>query len=166
MSDGRISGLSDDHAKHARTLISQNAQRLYNNRSNIHYTQKAARWEGIARRCNSAKGEYPRNADCSSLASWILWDAIARTYGVRDLVNNAYWRYGYTGSMYQRGKAVRLLKNIKIGDLVFYGGGRGIPSHVAISLGGRRVLSHGGESGPLILDIDYRSDRRMIRRYI
>ena len=58
-------------------------------------------------------------------------------------------------------------KNIKIGDLIFYGDqGGGVPKHVAISLGGRRALSHGSEAGPLIVDIDYRSDRRMTRRYI
>jgi len=161
-----VSGLSASHRAHARKLIAEDASRCYARRHVIHYTQGGARWQGISSRRSAVRNTYPNYADCSSLATWLIWDGIARSYGVRDVVNGAWWRYGYTGSMYRRGKAVTKLSSIKIGDLVFYGGGRGIPTHVAICLGGRRVLSHGSESGPLILDIDYRGDRRMIRRYI
>lgn len=162
-----ISGLSTEHARHARALISENASRLYNNRGSIHYTQKSRRWDGIRLRCSAIRNTFPRYADCSSLATWLLWDAMGRPYKVRDLVNGVSWRYGYTGSMYRRGKAVTKLSSIKIGDLVFYGNqGGGIPSHVAIAIGGGRVLSHGSEAGPLILPINYRGDRRMVRRFI
>lgn len=165
---GRVSGLSDEHARHARALISENAARVFANRGAIHYTWSSRRWDGIRLRKSATRNTFPYYADCSSLATWLLWDGMARPYGVRDLVNGAYWRYGYTGSMYRRGKGVDKPSNRKIGDLVFYGrqGGGDIPSHVAIYIGGGRVLSHGSEAGPLILPVDYRRDRRMTRRYI
>lgn len=162
-----VSGLSTEHRAHARKIIAQDAARCYANRGRIHYTQGGSRWQGISSRRSAIRNTYPNYADCSSLATWLLWDAMHRPYGTRDLVNNTRWLYGYTGSMYRRGKAVTKLSSVKIGDLVFYGNqGGGIPSHVAIAIGGGRVLSHGSESGPLILNIDYRGDRRMIRRYI
>lgn len=166
MSD-RVSGLSDDHAAHARRLITRSTKAMVANKSIVHYSQRSDRWVGIDRRLTITKGEYPKTCDCSSTATWMLWDAMARPFGVRDLVNRANWNYGYTGSMYRNGKAVVHDENLKIGDLIFYGNqGGGIPSHVAVYVGGGKVFSHGSEGGPYILGLDYRSDRRMSRRYI
>lgn len=163
----RVSGLSDEHAAHARKLIVKAARAMASNKSSVHYTQGTRRWEGIDRKLSISKGQIPLHGDCSSTVTWMLWDAMARPYGVRDLVNGAAWRAGYTGSQYKRGKAVVHDKNLKIGDLIFYGDqGGGIPQHVCIYVGGGRVFSHGGEAGPFILGLDYRSDRRMSRRYI
>jgi hypothetical protein len=33
-------------------------------------------------------------------------------------------------------------------------------------MGGRQVFSHGSEAGPYLLDIDYRRDRKLIKRYL
>jgi hypothetical protein len=166
MSDS-VSGLSPDHRAHARELILKSAHNMMKHVSAIHYTQSASRWEGINKKLTVTKGQYPNYADCSAMATWLLWDAMARPYGVRDLVNGAAWRAGYTGTQYTRGKAVQHDKNLKVGDLIFYGNqGGGIPEHVAIYIGGGKVFSHGSEAGPYILGLDYRRDRRMSRRYI
>jgi hypothetical protein len=164
---GRVSGLSDAHARHARELIAKAARTMVANKRIVHYTQGSRRWEGISRRMSITRGEYPKYCDCSSNATWMLWDAMARPYGVRDLVNHTSWRAGYTGSMYQHGKQVYHDKNLKIGDLIFYGNqGGGVPKHVAVYVGGGMVFSHGNERGPFIVRLDYRNDRRMSRRYI
>jgi NlpC/P60 family len=163
----RVSGLSDDHAAHARKLIVASARNMMRHTGEIHYSQQPNRWEGINKKLTVTKGQYPSHSDCSSSSTWMLWDAIHRTYGVRDLVNGQNWQAGYTGTMYTRGKGVVHDKNLKVGDCIFYGNqGGGIPSHVAIYIGGGRVFSHGSEGGPYILGLDYRSDRRMSRRYI
>jgi NlpC/P60 family len=167
MASKRVSGLSDDHAKHARKLIVKAAHLMVANKGRVHYSQRADRWVGIDRRLTVTKGQYPTTCDCSSTATWMLWDAIHRTYNVRDLVNGALWKAGYTGTQYKRGKAVVHDKNLKVGDLIFYGTqGGGIPQHVCVYVGGGKVFSHGSEAGPFILNLDYRRDRRMSRRYI
>jgi len=164
---GRVSGLSDQHAAHARQLIKKSTTMMVRKRDYCHYTQDARRWQGIDRKLTITRGEVPAYSDCSSSSTWILWDAIARTYGVRDLVNGEDWKRGYTGTQITRGKLVRHDKNIKVGDLVFYGDqGGGVPKHVAIALGGGKVFSQGSEGGPYILNIDYRPDRVAVRRYI
>lgn len=171
----RISGLSDDHAAHARSLISKQAATMVRHKTEINYSQKADRQTGVRNHMTITKGQFPHTCDCSSTAWWMLWDAIHRTYGVRDIVagtagvHEAWNPNGtvYTGSMYKRGKAVVHDKNLKIGDLIFYGNqGGGIPEHVAVYVGGGKVFSHGSMGGPYILDLDYRDDRRMARRFI
>lgn len=166
MSD-RVSGISDDHAAHARSLIARAAHTMVTHKNEIHYSQKADRWEGIRTGLSITHGRFPRHCDCSSTQSWLMWDSLHRPYGVRDLVNRQNWLAGYTGTMYTHGKGVIHDKNLKIGDAIFYGDqGGGIPEHVATYVGGGMVFSHGSEGGPYILPLDYRSDRRMSRRYI
>jgi cell wall-associated NlpC family hydrolase len=63
--------------------------------------------------------------------------------------------WGFTGTQIQHGKRISVVQ-LKPGDLVFYGR-HGI-SHVAIYVGNGRVVSHGSESGPLLLSTYYRSD--------
>lgn len=163
----RVSGLSDEHAAHARFLINKAAHTMVAHKDQVHYTQGVQRWEGISQHLSISRGQFPRHADCSSTATWMLWDGMHRPYGVRDLVNQADWRAGYTGSMYTHGIGVKHDENLKIGDLVFYGDqGGGIPEHVAVYIGGGLVFSHGSEGGPYILGLDYRRDRRMSRRFI
>jgi cell wall-associated NlpC family hydrolase len=164
---GRVSGLSDEHAAHARYLIYKASVVMVRNKDRITYSQGSDRWVGISKELTISKNEFPRTCDCSSTATWMLWDAMHRIYGVRDLVNRADWRAGYTGTMYQHGKQVIHDKNLRVGDCIFYGDqGGGIPKHVTVFIGGGNVFSHGSQGGPYILDIDYRSDRRMSRRYI
>lgn len=166
----RVSGLSDDHAAHARKLITRAAHVMVLHKIEIHYTQGATRQEGVRKKLSITDGQFPHRGDCSSTAYWMLWDALKRPYGVRDLVCHVDWNPNglvYTGSMYRNGKAVVHDKNLKIGDLIFYGDqSGGIPEHVAVYIGGGMVFSHGSEGGPYILNLDYRNDRRMSRRFI
>lgn len=168
----RVSGLSDAHAAHSRKIIVQAAKIMVRHKAEIHYSQKANRQVGVRARMSILDGHFPKTCDCSSTAWWMLWDAMGRNYGVDDIVcrTGPYWDPNgvvYTGSMYTHGKAVVHDENLKIGDLIFYGDqGGGIPEHVAVSVGGRVVFSHGSEGGPYFLDLDYRSDRRMSRRFI
>lgn len=167
----RVSGLSDDHAAHARHLMILQANLMVRNKWSVSYSQKADRMVGVRSRLSIVRGQYPRTCDCSSTAYWMHWDAVHRPYGTRDLlVVGPDWNPNktiYTGTMYHNGKAVIHDANLKIGDLIFYGyQGGGIPEHVAVYIGGGKVFSHGSSAGPYILDLDYRSDRRMSRRFI
>lgn len=154
-------GLSWAQRYAARKRVKQAALLAMRNRGVVHYTQTASRWEGINKRRDASKGQYPNYADCSSLATWCHWTA-TRRYGLGDYVNGQRWGGGFTGTMIQHGKPVSV-NRLLTGDLVFYGRG---PSHVAVYVGGGKVVSHGGESGPLLLDLRYRpihSARRYIR---
>lgn len=168
----RVSGLSDDHAAHARNIITRQASVMVRHKTEIRYSQGANRQVGVRQRMSILDGHFPKTCDCSSTSWWQLWDAIHRNYHVNDIVcrTGPHWDPNglvYTGSMYQHGKAVIHDKNLKIGDLIFYGDqGGGIPEHVAVYVGGGKVFSHGSDGGPYILDLDYRNDRRMSRRFI
>lgn len=166
----RVSGLNDRQARYARSLLVKSAELMANHKSNIDYSQGSNRMEALRRHKTVTKNQYPATADCSSTVYWMLWDALKRPYGVRDVVCRCDWDPNgviYTGTQYKNGKAVVHDKNLKIGDLIFYGDqGGGIPEHVAMYIGGGKVFSHGSMGGPYILGLDYRSDRRMSRRYI
>lgn len=158
-----VSGLSRKHCKTARHRVVEAAELALRHRVSVHYTQDARRWDGINKHLHSHRGQYPHYADCSSFATWCLWNALRVTYGVRDVVNHASWRAGYTGTMLSGGKRVRGRR--RVGDLVIYG--RGHPgSHVAIYVGGGMVISHGSEGGPYKLPVNYRRDILQTRRYI
>jgi hypothetical protein len=159
------SGLSAEHRAHARRVVAAGAELLLRHPREVHYTQGGGRWEGIADRLLIARGQYPHHGDCSSTATWLLWNALAHLYGVRDVVNGTSWRAGFTGTMLTHGKPVRHEANVKVGDLAIYG--RGAPGeHVAVCLGGGVVFSHGSEAGPFKLPLHYRRDLLEIRRYV
>ena len=162
-----VSGLSAEHCAHSRKLIVMQAHMMVAHKNEIKYSQAADRMVGIRHGLTITKGEFPKTCDCSSTAYWMIWDSIHRNYGVRDLVAHNNWITCYTGSQYKNGKAVVHDANLKIGDFIFYGDqGGGVPEHVAVYIGGGRVFSHGSMGGPYILDLDYRDDRCMSRRYI
>lgn len=165
-----VSGLSAEHASHARGLLLLSAKTMVANKTLIHYSQGADRMEYVRNRLTIIEHQYPKHGDCSSTTYGMLWDAIHRNYGVRDLVAGCNWNPDgliYTGSMYKNGKRVVHDENIKVGDLIYFGDqGGGIPEHVAMAMGGRTIFSHGSEGGPYFLDLDYRGDRRMTQRYI
>ena len=160
-----VSGLSAPHRIRARDLAVQAAFVGLRHASALHYTQTAKRWEGIARGLKPWRGEYPQYADCSAFATWCLWVGLSH-YGVRDVVNGQNWRAGWTGTQVDHGKPVVHRENVMRGDLAHYGDPVGRTGHVAVCIGGGKVISHGSEAGPFLLDIDYRSDLRQIRRYI
>jgi cell wall-associated NlpC family hydrolase len=131
----------------------------------VHYTTGPRRWDGITNRCRAHLGRFPRWADCSSYATWCLWDALGGPNAGPDIVNGQSWKGGFTGTMKQHGRRVQGgPANALPGDLVLYGGGSG--KHVAIVVGKNKVISHGSESGPVLVKMDYRSDLTEVRRYI
>lgn len=160
-----VSGLSAPHRIRARDLAVRAAYLGLRNKDALHYTQGPQRWEGIAKNLKAWRGEFPRNGDCSAFATWCLWNGLDH-YGVRDTVNGHNWRAGYTGTMVNHGKRVVHEANILRGDLALYGDPYGRSGHVAICVGGGRVISFGSEAGPYLLALHYRSDLRQIRRYI
>lgn len=165
-----VSGLSTPHRIHARDLAVNAAVLGLHHAPALHYTQGPDRWEGIAHDLKAWRGEFPKHADCSAFGTWCVWNGLDH-YGVRDTVNGAHWRYGYTGSMVGHGKPVRHLENVVRADLVLYGDPFGPSGHVAIVAGRRRgdhklmVVSFGSEAGPFYLPFDYRPVTQ-IRRYI
>lgn len=153
----------------ARDRAVQAAWLGYNNKGVLHYTQGGQRWQGIASKLNARKGHFPNYADCSSFATWALWNGLYLGFAHDDVVNAAGWRAGFTGTMLANGAPVGKIANVLPGDLVIYG--RGNPgAHVAIVVavknGVPMVLSHGSEAGPFYVPYNYRPDVLSIRRYI
>jgi hypothetical protein len=131
----------------------------------VHYTQGGSRWQGISQRRRAANGRFPTYADCSSLATWALWNGLTNVRGLSypDVVNGLGWRAGFTGTMLSHGERV---SSRMPGDLVIYG--RGYPGgHVAmVATNTNYVYSHGSESGPHYCPWNYRGDILAVRRYI
>lgn len=129
----------------------------YNKRDEIHYTQGPRRMEGVRRKI--LPPAVPHYEDCSSFATWCYWVG-----GAPDPNGQGYNGQGYTGTLAQHGRRVRL-DDAKPGDLILYG--HGAPwQHVAIYVGHGRVISHGSERGPFLLPVRYRGDLGEIRSYL
>jgi cell wall-associated NlpC family hydrolase len=163
-----VSGLNRDLRVIARHLTTQAAMLGLRHADKIHYTQSAQRWEGIGQHKLAAAGDFPHQADCSSFASWCLWNGLHVPFDVPDVVNGYSWGAGFTGTMAAHGRRVKNPDNALRGDLVLYGSPPNY-SHVAIVVGRRHgrlmVVSHGSEPGPFLLPYDYRPVAQ-IRRYI
>jgi cell wall-associated NlpC family hydrolase len=160
---GLLEALEETSALDVRQRVVRAAMVAREHAPEVHYTQTAARWDGIRRGLRSHRGEYPRYADCSSLATWCLWDALGGPYAGPDLVNGADWKAGYTGTMMGHGRRVALA-DAQPGDLVFYGPPPG--KHVVIAVAPGRAVSHGSEGGPYLLSPTYRPDLSEVRRYL
>lgn len=124
------------------------------NRDAIHYTQTYRRMQGVRERLRPPR--FPVYEDCSSFATWCYWVA-----GAPDPNGRGYDGAGYTGTQTSHGRRVGLTEHLLPGDLVFYGNPIG---HVAIYIGGGKVVSHGSEGGPYVLPIAYRPITQ-VRRY-
>lgn len=160
-----VSGLSAEHRDKARDLAMRAAFLGLHRAPYLHYTQGGQRWEGIDERLKAWRGEFPQHGDCSAFATWCIWNGLSH-YHVRDTVNGAAWKAGYTGTMVEHGKRVRDLDNVKRADLALYGDPRGGTGHVAVCIGGGKVISFGSERGPFLLPLRYRRDLVQVRRYI
>lgn len=166
-----VSGLSAAHRIEARDRTVRAAMLGLKHKSELHYTQGQQRWQGIRSDLRSQEGEYPHWADCSSFATWCLWNGLKVKFGIRDTVNGANWQAGFTGTMLDHGKRVVHVSNAIRGDCPIYGDGPP-GKHTAIAVGRRKsdnklmVISFGSEDGPYYLPYDYRGDLMEIRRYI
>lgn len=148
--------------KEAQTRARIVSAALYaHNHSPRHYSQDMAlRMEGLRREIK------PPNmwsyADCSGFATWAYWLA-----GAPDPNGSRYTGYPatpmYTGSMAQHGKKVSR-NEANPGDLAIYGSSWPY-GHVAVYIGGGKVVSHGHEGGPFLEDWDYRGDLNHLRSY-
>jgi peptidoglycan hydrolase-like protein with peptidoglycan-binding domain len=131
----------------------------YTNRDSIHYTQDARRMQGVREKIRVPR--FPAFEDCSSFATWCYWVA-----GAPDPNGRGYDGFGFTGTQIGPGTKVT---EPRPGDLVFYGwepAPRNCPRHVAVYVGNGRVVSHGSETGPVLVALDYRDDRSQIRSYL
>jgi cell wall-associated NlpC family hydrolase len=160
-----VSGLSAQHRAKARSLTMQALNLAYRHAPQVHYTQDLnKRWGWKSQDLKAFRGQYPRYVDCSSFATWAIWNGLDH-YGVRDTVNNLAWRAGYTGTMLKHGKLVKSSRNWKRGDCFIYGSGWP-GKHVAVYIGGGLCISHGSEGGPYKVKWNYRPDLMEVRRYI
>lgn len=157
-SNRSVSGLSAKHRERVRAVGMQAISLCVRHSSELQYTQGPSRWQGIASKLFASIGLFPKFSDCSSWATWVLYQGL-RLYKVRDLINGQRWLAGYTGTMLQHGKVVHHEHNLKRLDLVIYNG------HVAVYIGGGKVASHGSR-GVHILPVHYRKDVVSFRRYI
>jgi hypothetical protein len=163
------SGLNASQRLKARERAAQAAVLALHHAPN-HYSQDPTpRWEGISKRLNSAHGQFPKVADCSSFATWCLWNALHLKFGLDDVVNGHDWTAGYTGTMRSHGMRVQDAANLLRGDCVHYGPGTGAHVTIVVSRpagGVPHVVSWGSEGGPYYAPYNYRSDVDHFRRYI
>lgn len=146
--------------EHARLGLATAAARLaLAHAPEVHYTQLAARWEGIAKRLVAAQGQFPRYADCSSFYTWCLWQLLREG---PDVVNAANWTGGYTGTLLAHGQR----SDPREGTAALYGTRGTTGKHVAYCISPTKVISHGSEGGPYLLDLHYRNDLMDVRTYV
>lgn len=159
-------GLTPAQQTAARRIVVQGAQLLLAHAPQVHYSQGPNRWQGIAERLRIADGRYLTYGDCSSTATWLLWNALTHVNpAMPDIVNGEGWRAGYTGTIATHGIPVHHDASIRVGDLILYGSPPTY-EHVTVALGGGLCFSHGSEAGPFKLAIDYRPDRGPTRRFL
>ena len=172
-----VSGLSEDQRDRARDRVCQALKLGLANASKVHYTMDGRRWEGIDQHKDAHQGQFPAHSDCSSFATWALWNGLYLKYGLPDRVNGQHWNAGYTGTMLDHGWRLPEpieVKDVRRGDCVFYSGTNF--NHVAVVLnrkadGTLMVVSHGSEGGPYYVRWDYRqilkrNNKREVRRYV
>jgi len=141
----------------ARTAVVNAAWALYNQRAKEVYSQGSNRWSGIKGHvCPPAA---PPASDCSSSTTWAYWTVFGSG---ADFINNQGWNAGYTGTQIDHGKET---SSPKPGDLVFYGKSRSSISHVAMYVGGDKVISHGSDPVQYVSK-NYRSDLQFIKSYL
>jgi cell wall-associated NlpC family hydrolase len=139
------------------------AHAAFEQRDSLHYTQDGRRMQGVREQIRPPAT--PQWEDCSSFVTWCCWAAGAPDPNGRD-----YDGFGFTGTQIGNGTMVSL-DQAQPGDLVFYGNKvdpdpQGGIKHVALYVGNGNVISHGGESGPVLVPVDYRSDRKLIKSYV
>jgi hypothetical protein len=160
------SGLGFDDRIRCRDLVVAAAKLARAHEAGVHYSMLASqRWDGIRNRRDARDGEFPTHADCSSFATWCLWNGLSLGFGRPDTVNGEGWNAGFTGTMLTHGMRVRAGDSIMRGDCVFYDNPRHVTIVVSRVNGVHMVISHGTEGGPDLRRWNYRQPMQ-IRRYI
>jgi hypothetical protein len=122
-----------------------------------HYTQSTKRMTIVRNRLIPPFGSRVIYEDCSSSVTGLYYMA-----GLHDPNDVHFNGTGWTGTLCLQGREVD--KPYEVGDLVFYGSGNPF-THVAMIISPGKVWTWGHEGGPVISLIDYRSDRKEVRRY-
>lgn len=91
----------------------------------------------------------PSYLDCSGLAATCYW--LAGQAALLSPLANAGW--GNTWEFARHGRLISV-SSLRPGDLVYYGSNLG---HMAVYVGGGKVISHGSAPGPLLLPTGYRT---------
>ena len=152
----------------------RSATLAWRHRDVVHYTMdrpfriaaqgRPRRWDGIRLGLRGKNGQFPRFADCSSFVTWCFWDALGGPRAGADIINGQGWSAGFTGTQLQHGRQVPI-GQARAGDLAFYQRGSSI-GHVTLVVASGMVISHGSESGPHKLAINYDGMLRQVRRYV
>lgn len=94
---------------------------------------------------------FPRATDCSGYVTWAFKVAL-----LPDPNGFGYSPVGYTGTLAQHGTRINASGALKVGDLIFYGGGYPY-GHVAIVVDAiRRLVSSHGSPGIKVVPFNYR----------
>jgi len=141
----------------ARLKIGMDALLAHRAKGRVHYTQGTRRMMIVRDKLIPPFGTKVIYEDCSSAVTGLY-----RMAGLHDPNDLHFNGTGYTGTLCLQGK--KTSAPFRVGDLVFYGDGAPF-SHVAIIYAAGKVWSHGHEGGPVLVPIDYRSDRKQVRRY-
>lgn len=144
-------------------VLVSDAAYLVNHRNLVGYSQ-AVRMQIVRNRIHLPPLTRFVYEDCSSAVTALYWLS-----GLPDPNNRGYDGYGFTGTQADHGVIVwhlgDSLGKLKVGDIVFYGGG--FPHHhEAVYVGNGRVFSHGSSSGPFTLPVVYRADAVNAHRYV
>ena len=147
------SELTAQEVAEARHIIIEGARWMEDHADAVNYTELGLRWSAINEDRRIADGQYLQYGDCSSTATWLLWNGLThRNRDFPDIVNGAQWRYGWTGTIARHGRRVPSLRQLDVGDLILYG--TGYPyRHVTVALGDGKCFSHGTQAGPFIMDV-------------
>ena len=85
------SGLSRDQRIRCRDRVVQAAKVGLANKADVHYTEDGRRWRGITHHRDASHGQFPDYSDCSSFATWCLWNGLA--LNTRQTYNTAIKSY-------------------------------------------------------------------------
>lgn len=158
--------LTPNQKKEVRKILADYCARAENNREKIHYRQF---------RPMNHLGKSPEagfTCDCSAFVTGAFYWADVRTkFKVHDPNGLNFSRYGYTGTLIAANTHGRVPfdRVFMVGDMGFYGPSLSNSKHVVICRKGGHLkdaiwTSHGQESAPYPVSLDYRGDLLVVLR--
>jgi len=140
----------------SRSSVTDAAMAIYNQRSNLQYSEGSDRWSGISGHvCPPA---VPPSSDSSSAITWAFWTVFGNG---PDFLNGQEWTRGDIATLLAHG---RVVEQALPGDLVFYGTDPGSIALVGICVDDDKVII---QTSPELLYVnkDSRGDIQSIRNY-